>query len=209
MLLENFGKACFAQIRPAFFFSLLLLPIFLSTVYLSSQKIQLQQLENNFASASAKGKSAIEKKRKKEKFLKRYSEADPYFINKKIESFSFLEEEKEELKRLIQHPAIPNKKTFKERLNFLSGEENQLTFSEEDIRSSTTIKETDEKQRHPIQVDEKDLTQLLCLIEDVSATSCLSPQLIIRNFKLKKRETPLHNEVFEVEMELLKREWIR
>ena len=209
MLLERCGKACFTQIRPTLFFSLLLLPIFLAIIYLSFQKIQLQQLENRFAATAEKGKSTIEKKRRKEQFLNRFSEADPYFINKKIESLAFLETEKENLKILIQHPALPNKKLLKERFAFLSGEENRLAFSEENIRSSTKIKETDEKQRHPVQVDEKDLKKLFSLIEDVSINPFPSPQLIIRNFKLKKRETLLQNEVFEVEMELLKREWIR
>ena len=73
------------------------------------------------------------------------------------------------------------------------------------------MKEVEEKQRHPVQMDESDLKQILSLIEDLPVDSFLpsagSPQLLIKEFRLKKQETPLHTEVFEVEMDLLKREF--
>lgn len=209
MFLERFGKFCFLRMHFLVFFSLLCFPIFLATTYLIFKKIELKNLEESFSSTSVKGLDAIEKKQKKERFLKRYSITDPYFINK-IESLSFLQTEQEELKKLIRHPAVSNKKTFKERLSFLLSEENRLAFAEENILSSSKIKETEEKQRHPVQMDDTDLQQLLSLIEDVPYSahpSSASPQLILRNFHLKKRETPLCKQVFEIEMDLLKREW--
>lgn len=208
MFLEHCGQFCFKKIRPSIFFSSLLVPIICATFYLFFQILELQELENRFIYSTKKGKSAIEKKRNKEQFLRRYSSYTPYFINQYIESLNFLDKEKQELITLLNHPAVLNKKILKERLSFLSGETNRLLFAEEKVRSSTKIKETEEKQRHPVQVDEKDLEKLLSLIEDVSSEPLNSPQLIIRNFQLKKKETSLRNEIFEVEMELLKREWL-
>ena len=209
MFLERFAKICFTQIRPFLFFSLLLVPVILVIGYLFFQQLELQDLENHFSSSMFKGKSALAKKQRKEIFLNRYSSADPYFINRQIESLKFLNEEKKELQQLIQHPALANKKIFEERLHFISGEENQLNFDEENIRSSKKIKETDEKQRHIVQMDEKDLEKTLSLIEGVSMGAG-TPQLIVRNFQMKKIKTPIqNNEVFEVEMELLKREWLQ
>lgn len=207
MFLEKCGKIFFTQMRPFVFFSLLILPLAIGSIYLCFQEVRLQQLENSFSSTAPKGKNTIEKKLRKEKFLQRYAGFTPYFINEKIESLEFLSKEKTELKKLIEHPAISNKKIFKDRLTWISGEENRLTFSEENIRSSKKMKETDEKQRHPIQIDENDLQNLLCLVEDLSNNNFSTPQLIIRNFHLKRRETPLLGQVFELEMELLKREW--
>jgi len=209
MFLERCAKICFTKIRPILFFSSLLFPILLVTTYLFFQQRELQDLESSFSSTMKKAKITLEKKRKKERFLNRYAASNPYFISEKIESLHFLDQEKEDLKILLDHPAISNKKIFKERLAFLSGEENRLAFAEENIRRSSKIKETEEKQRHPVQIDEKDLQTILALIEDVSIDPLAAPQLIIRNFQLKKKETSLQTQVFEVEMALLKREWIQ
>ncbi len=61
-------------------------------------------------------------------------------------------------------------------------------------------------------MDENDLSRLLATIEDIPLGQYepipKMPQLFIRDMKMKKIETPLHSEVIEVEMELLKREWI-
>jgi hypothetical protein len=209
MFVERYGKFCFTRMNPFIFFSLLIFPILLSAAYLFLKKTEFEELDEYFISTLRKGRNTIEKNHQKQQFLNRYSESDPYFINQKVESLNFLQKEQEELKKLAQHPAIANKKKFKERLNFLLSQENRLIFAEENVLSSANIKETEEKQRHPVQLNREDLEYLLCLIENVSNQPSTSPQLIIRNFHLKKRNPFLHKEVLEVEMELLKREWIQ
>ena len=72
------------------------------------------------------------------------------------------------------------------------------------------MKEVDEKQRYPVQMDESDLKQILSLIEERQTSGRYKrPQILIKTFTLKKCETPLQTEVFEVEMALLKREFVK
>jgi hypothetical protein len=123
-----------------------------------------------------------------------------------------LQKELSAIQAMIDHPALSNKGILQERKAFLESETNRLAFTEENIRSTTKIKETEEKQRRPIQLDEQDLHRLLSSIEDISVGQFdpipKMPQLLIRDMKIKKIENPFHSEVYEVEMELLKREWI-
>ena len=213
MFLERLGKFCFSQMRPSFFFFLLLIPIFFAAGYLMVQNARLAEAEERFSGACRKGRIALERKEKKERFLKRYSNADPYFIDQRIESLSFLEKERKELAALLEHPALADKHSTEARLRFLSSDENRLAFTEEAIRTSSLLKETEEKQRHPVQMDEEDVKRLLSLLEDLSIDSFSplgnSPQIIITDFLLEKKETPLKTKVLEVNTKLLKREWIQ
>ena len=211
MFLEFCGKLCFSRIRPSFFYALLLIPFILSGSFLLSRHSSQQQLEARFADATKKGKAALQKKTRKEKFIYRYSKSGPFFLDRQIEALSFLEKEQETLQSMIQHPAVQSKRMLKERLEFLTSEANRLVFTEENIRTSSQIKETEEKQRLPVQMSEEDLQRLLTAVEDLAVGQnqplSQTPQLLVRDMKIKKIENPLHSEVYEVEMELLKREW--
>ena len=68
------------------------------------------------------------------------------------------------------------------------------------------IRETEEKQRYPIQVDEKDLEKLLSLLEGVSNASS-SPQIVVTQCQVQRKPIDIGGEVYELELELLKREW--
>jgi hypothetical protein len=213
MFLERIGKFCFGVLNPLYFYFISLAPIFFALVYLLIQKGNLDDKEERFSFACKKGKLALERKSKKERFLNRYRNADPYFIDREIESLAFLEQEKEELSALLKHPALADKRQADSRLQFLSSEENRLAFAEEGIRTSTRMKETEEKQRHPVQMDEGDLKKLLALLEDLPIEGLSSlenrPQIIVTDFLLEKKDTSLNSTVLEVDMKLLKREWIR
>ncbi|HSX26665.1 MAG TPA: hypothetical protein VLE89_06635 [Chlamydiales bacterium] len=211
MFPERCGKLFFSQMRPLFFFLILAFPILFSFSLLFMQTSNLQELERRFTTAVRKGKLAIDRKSQKEHFLQRYDHTDPYFIDQQIESFFFLQKERQQLELLLQHPAFPKKELIQERLSFLTSKENHLSFIEENIRISSQMKETEEKQRHPIQLDEEDLQKLLALIEDIPIGSFLpsvqSPQLLINNFTLRNLQPPLHTPVWEIQMDLLKREF--
>ncbi len=210
MFLEKCGRLFFLQMRPIFFFACILFPLLGSGFFLSQKSLSLEELKIRFANAVRKEKTALERKNQKERFLQRYSQASPYFLNENIESFQLLKKEREKLESLQNHPAFPESQTLQDRILFLN--ENRLIFTEQKLDISSLIKETEEKLRHPVQVDEDDLKQLLCLIEDIQVDSYLpilgSPQILIKEFLLRKCETSLHTEAFEIEMDLLKREFI-
>jgi hypothetical protein len=209
MFLEKCGQFFFLRMRPPFFFAMAIFPLIAAALLLSQRSEELQELENRFASAARKEKLAMERKARKERFLTRYSRSNPYFLDQQIESFPLLSNERTKLQSLLVHPAFPESQAIKNRLASLN--DNRLAFSEEKIEVSSQMKEVEEKQRHPVQMDESDIKQILALIEDVPIDIYLpasgSPQILIKELRLKKQETPLHTEVFEVEMDLLKREF--
>ena len=211
MFLEQCGQFFFSRMRPSFFFAFCLFPLFMAAILLFMEHGQLQDLEMRFANAAHKEKLSVARRGRKDRFLQRYGHADPYFLDQKIESFALLQKEAKKLESLLNHPAFPESLSLKERLAFLK--ENRFSFAEENIRVSTQIKEVEEKQRHPVQMDESDLKNILSLIEDVPIESSLpsknSPQIVIKDFRLKKQETSLQTPVFEVEMDLIKREFTK
>ena len=211
LFFEKCGQIFFSRIHPIFFFILITLPILASALFIFFEKGSLEELEGRFAAAARKEKIAFERKSRKERFIQRYSHADPYFLDQQIEAFPLLLAEKEKLESLLHHPAFPDSAVLKQRLQFLN--DNHLAFTEENMRSSSQMKEIEEKQRHPVQMDEKDLQKILSLIEDVPIGPYLpsntSPQIILKEFRLKKQETPLQTQVLEVDMDLFKREFIQ
>lgn len=209
MSFEKIGKFFFSKMRPLFFFALVVFPVGAASLFLFLENSNLEELEARFMNAARNEKIASAKKVRKERFLRQHSHANPYFLDQQIESLPLLEEERKQLESLCRHPAFPNHQSLKERLNFLN--ENRLVFAEENIRTSPKIKETGEKQKHPVQMDEKDLQKVLALIEHVSIGSYRpstdSPQIVIKDFRLKKQQTPLQTDIFEVDMDLLTREF--
>lgn len=213
MLLEKCGQLFFSKMRIAFFYLLVLTPWMFTGTLLFLQNIEIRELEDRFQQASLKERAALKRKLRKERFLKNYGSADAYFLDRHIESLSFLQKEKQQLEFLLTHPAIAQKQALENRLNFLLSPENRLIFKEESVRASSQIKETEEKQRHRVQLDEQDLKILLSRLESCPIDSYLpmpdSPQIIVRDFKLKKVKTPLQTESFELELELFTREFLK
>lgn len=209
--MEKFGKAIFTRMGIPYFLIFIALLPFLSFLLLSQNQFAFNELENRFFKAIIKAKSAMEKKARKERFLERHTKPDPYFLDTQIESIHFLNAEIDRLKTWSSHPAIPNKDLIHDRINYLQCDENRLSFLEEGIQTSDLFKETVEKQRHPIQADTRDLIQLLSIIEDFPNESIKPifsrPQLLITDFILKKTKTALNDELFELNIDLLKREF--
>jgi hypothetical protein len=192
---------------PIFLFALSIGPL-ASAFFIYLEKQSFDAIEQTSAIAMKRAKSAFHRKMRKSTFLAKHENSDPYFLDKEIESICFLTVEKKQLKEWLSHPAISNKDKLNRRIQFIESGENRLSFIEEEIQVSKICKETIEKQRHPIEVDGDDVKNLLAKIEDPSMDPKRRPQLLICNFSMTKKSTPLQNEVFEITMDLLKREFI-
>jgi hypothetical protein len=213
VIFEQLGKFCFSKIHPVFFYFFLLCPILFGGGYAFIEYTNVNDLEERFYHACRKGKTALKRKTQKENLIQRYANTNPYFLDEQIESLSFLQKEQMELEALLQHPALADKRLLESRLNFLSSGANRLAFTEEAIRTSASMKETEEKQRHPVQMDEKDVKKLLSLMEDVAIDSFSMashrPQIVITDFRMEEKQTSLKTNIFEVEMQFIKREFIQ
>lgn len=191
-----------------FYYTLIGLGVFCvlyAAVHLWFQMNKVQRQEKQLHEAQLFAQKTILKRKKRDAFLSRYVSADPQFIDLELETFNFLEREKADLESFQNHPAFQSHPIINQRLDFLHKGENVLRFVEEDIQSTKMVRETIEKQLHPIEVQFDDLDELLFKIESSSD----SPQLIITDFHLKKKKTPLKNEVFDVQMQIISREFIK
>jgi hypothetical protein len=221
--LEKTGRFIFQKNRMPIFLLFLSIGPLVSAFFLYIEKQSFNALEETSSIAMRKTKTAFHRKTRKDAFLAKHENSDPYFLDKEIESLCFLNKEKDQLKEWLSHPAISNKDKLMRRVHFLESAENRLSFTEEDIQVSKTCKETMEKQRYPIEVDADDLKLLLHHIEelpteqinpndlserDIATSAKGRPQLLICNFSMIKKNTLLQNEVFEIKMDLLKREFL-
>jgi hypothetical protein len=193
--------------RLPFFFLLLIVPFLFLSFFLTLRFFSLRDMENQFDAALLRGRAALERRALKEQFLQRYTGFEPYYINQTLESLVLLSKELKERRLLLQHPLCYDREATLRRIAFLEGIENRLTFAEENVRSSKTVKETEEKLIHPVEIDGDDLDHLLSLIEGVPIGNYTphphSPQLLIQDFLLVKK--PIST--YELNFSMVKREF--
>lgn len=141
-----------------------------------------------------------------------FKETDPFYIDKQLETLTFLEPEVEAIQNLTKQKNFPEDETIKRRLDFLTSSANAVSFTEGVVQNYGVFQETTETLSHGIEVNLKDLHKLLTRIEGVSVGGETvppgRPQLIILDFKLDKKKSSDKNEVFLLNMKLLKREFL-
>lgn len=141
-----------------------------------------------------------------------FKEADHFYIDKYLETLVFLEPEVESLQKLVTDKNFNDDDRIKKRLEFLNSPNNSLVFSEGVVQSFPFFQETTETLVHPVEINTTDLQKVLSRVEGISIgpfnSSPNRPQLIITEFKLDKKKVNDKNEVFLLNLKLLKREFI-
>src|SRR5579872_5838628 len=143
-------------------------------------------------------------------FLKEMAVADHFYLDKYVETLVFLEPEIQKLK--LAGVALEENTPANKRWRFLE-ESNRILFHKENMRTSSLLKETEEKQVRPVEMHEQDLKRVLSLVEGVTISSYgpkeNMPQFLIKNFELSKKSLSAQEGVFVISMELLKREGVK
>jgi hypothetical protein len=141
-----------------------------------------------------------------------YRDADHFYIDKNLETQTFLEPEIESLQKIGKNALFPEDDQLKKRLEFLTGPGNNMIFSEGVVQSYPLFQETTETLVHPVEVNVTDLQSILSRIEGIDISSNVPPphrpQLIILDFKLDRKGVNDKNEVFLLNLKLLKREFL-
>lgn len=161
---------------------------------MSSQS--LQETKWNIQTLTSKARSNALQNARTQKLMEKLENADPYYLEKSLEGARFLTRE------IAQLEAAGDDK----RLSYLTGEQNRLSFAELGLQRLDRFQEVEARQKHPIELDGEDLKELLSLIEGDSPTA---PQLIIKQLELIRKPTSSQDEVFLLNLELLKREKIK
>jgi len=141
-----------------------------------------------------------------------FREADHFYIDKYLETLVFLEPEIESLQKIMSDKNFADDERIKKRLEFLTGQTNSLIFSEGVVQAFPLFQETTETLVHAVEVNNQDLQKILARVEGIEIGSFAPgpnrPQLLITEFKLDKKKTTEKNEVFLINLKLLKREFL-
>jgi hypothetical protein len=169
---------------------------------------ELAGLEDEMERIHTKMVLIQEGQRKESSLLASLKNPDPHYLDKNVETLTFLLPEIKKLETIQLENA--EEEVLAKRLQMLKEGGNRLLFSEEQIRTNDLFRETEEKQQQPVELNEEDLKKLLCLIEGVTiwpyGPKEGRPQLIIKDFTLSKKELSSHEKVFVVSLQLIKRE---
>jgi hypothetical protein len=141
----------------------------------------------------------------------RFVDADHFYIDKHLESLTFLNAEIQNLEDISNHPNFTEDEAIRNRLDFLTGIQNRLHFSEGPLQSNGVFQEVVETAAHAVQIDGSDLKKILTFIEGVSIDSLTPPpgrpQLFFLDFKLDKKALVPSGDVFLLNLKVLKREY--
>ncbi|MCB1113603.1 MAG: hypothetical protein KDK62_02485 [Chlamydiia bacterium] len=209
--MKNFSKNIPQGRALIYIMILCLLPSLFAGLWVWSQTGQVEgikdQLENVREHAFLK-----EKRQASNKNLQNfYKDADSFFIDKHLESLTFLEPEIDSLQKLSSQKNVPEDESVRRRLDKLTGPDNALNFTEGVVQNYGAFQETTETLARPVEVNLNDLYKILTRIEGVSISGETvpegRPQLIILDFRMEKKKNLDKNEAYQLNMKLLKREF--
>lgn len=144
--------------------------------------------------------------------IQHYKNADHFYIDKYIETLTFLEPEIESLQKIVNHKNFTGDNEITSRLDAITGPSNNIVFVEGVVQSYPLYQETTETLSHPVEVNVSDIQKILARIEGVEIGPFKPgpnpPQLIVLDFKLDKKKTIHENEVYQLNLKLLKREYL-
>lgn len=178
---------------------LFLLPPLFIVAYFFQEKGALEERYETFAHVARKARLLSSKAEAGKRFAEIYAQANPRFLEEKIEPMSFLEEETTLLKTVLSDPIFENAPELTRRLEKL--ENNTLRFGERSREVKGPFTLITYAQLSPIEVNEGDLARILSAIEGVEITPHLPlanrPALVIKSMKLSKEKN------YHLQMELL------
>jgi hypothetical protein len=188
-----------------------LVPCLFLIFYLTSQLSNISSIESMIANLQDKAFVREKKQSVNIAVKNHYRDADHFYIDKQLETLTFLENEIESLQKVLSNKNFPDDENIKKRLDFLTNN-NNMVFTEGVVQSNPFFQETTETLVHPVEVNVKDIRTLLAKIEGTTLGQENSgpnrPQMIILDFKLEKKHMTEKNEVFNLNLKLLKREFL-
>lgn len=189
-----------------------LIPVILAIGYVWQQTSSIDQLNTMIEDVENKAMAYQRRQSVNMAVIDHYRDADHFYIDKYLETLNFLEPETEALQKIVNHKNFPGDPNIKKRFDFLSGQGNSMAFTEGVVQSYSLYQETTETLTHPIEVNVDDIKKILARIEGVEIGRYKPgpnrPQLIILDFKMDKKKEQNGNEVFNLNMKLLKREYM-
>lgn len=188
-----------------------MLPVLFAAFHFLTLTGEINDLRNYLELVEQQAFSREQKQAQNMAIRENYKEADHFYIDKNLETLDFLGPEEESLNVLVNNKYFAGDENVKKRLDLIGSEANSFLFTESNVQNYPYFQETTLSLVHPVEVNLSDLQHILALIEGESIGSYQPapgrPQLIITDFKIDKKEVSPNNEVFQLNMKLLKREF--
>jgi hypothetical protein len=195
-----------------YLFILAMLPTFFALFMIWNGLGAVDSLQDQLHLLKEKNLLFEQRQAQNQQLMRFYQGSDHFYIDKHLETLSFLEPEIRDIQKIVKQKNYPDDEVLKKRLEFLTGENNDLVFSEGVVQNYGDFQETLETQVRPIQVNIDDLKKILSLIEGIPMNGEKlppnRPQLIIIDFKLDKKGVRPGTDAFVLNMKLIKREFI-
>lgn len=194
-----------------------ILPLLFIVFLFFSERSQLEDIQSSLEYIEHQALLKERKQAMNVAVRQHFREADHFYIDKQIETLTFLDSEIEMLQKIVNDKGFSDDDRIKKRLDFLtstgtSGQGNELVFSEGVVQTFPLFQETVETLVHPVEVNALDLQKILARVEGVEMGGTkpgpLRPQLFITEFKLEKKTVNDKNEVFQLNLKLVKREFL-
>jgi len=134
-----------------------------------------------------------------------YGHANTTYVQNKLEPMPLLEKEQEALLKVIHSPGFCGNKLLEKRLGYLTSGKNCMQCQEHPLYTSSHFREVEVGLDHPVEASLADIENILKLIEDEEETK---PLLQMKHFALKRMKPLDQNEVFEINFNILKREFL-
>ena len=184
-----------------------LFPMLFIMLYLYNAHQKITYLEEKYKNIILLAQQSLQKRKAYLAFSQKYKNIDPYYLNRHVEPLIFCQKEKDLLQYLLKHPGFCKTQDLQTRLHFLQ-KNNTIKFIENTV--DPHHKEREEKLSHPIEVTLNDIKILLSYIEGVSIKTITPPTtrplLFFKYFSLKKGPSPLNNDTFFVNMQLINKD---
>ncbi len=189
-----------------------LLPLIGVSFFFISKKNQVEELQNTLENVQHQALLKEKKQMLNLAVRQHFRDADHFYIDKYLETLVFLEPEIETLQKIATDKNFADDERIKKRLEFLTSSANSLNFSEGVVQTFPMFQETTETLVHPVEVNAIDIQKILARIEGINiegfdlGTHRL--QLVITEFKLDKKKINDKNEVYLLNLKLIKREFL-
>lgn len=180
------------------------LPIACSVFYYAKKNREWEFISQRIANVRSLAANSARKQSLNKTVRAVYADAEQFYLENQLESLTFLKKEKEALEQLFHNPTFTGNEAAEKRYAFLSSPSNQLEWIQGSSQAAEGTQQTDVLQAHSVEIDAYDLKEILMRIEGNRKGK---PQLLITDFRLNKKELSNGNEVFELTMKLLKREF--
>jgi len=178
-----------------------------TVLHVYSSITQTERQQNELSLLGEKITKVLFHQKNNRRILAKFKDKDPLFLQKQIEPFQLLSQEKELIQKKLSRSFLPEDVLLKKRFSFLSSADNKLSFVESSIETGPSYKETIEHQARPVEASTQDLLSLLSILEtDLSNPDETKPHLIISEAKIERKKS-LQGDVWGILLNIIRREY--